>query len=283
METGMKVTSPLRYPGGKSKALDQIMPLIPRYLDFREPFVGGGSVFIANIQANPNAVYWINDLNTDLYLFWYCAQNNIDELVNSVKQIKTNTLDGRELFNSYKDNWNELNDFDRAVRFFVLNRITFSGTIDSGGYSQQSFHRRFTDSSIVRLSNLRYVLPGVNITNLDYEEVIDAPGEDVFIFLDPPYYTTTQSRLYGKNGDLHESFDHKRFSENMRQCKHKWLITYDDCKEVRELFDFAHIITWSLQYGMNNYKRDYAGIGRELFIANYPLEKHVNQLRFPPG
>ena len=280
----MKITSPLRYPGGKSKAIDRILPLIPGYAEYREPFVGGGSVFIANIQGVkkrqrfPDAAFWINDLNTDLYLFWKFAQLDINKLVNTIYEIKRNQPDGRALFESYKENWNELSDFERAVRFFILNRITFSGTIDSGGYSEQAFKRRFTISSIERLAKLGYILDGVKITNLDYEEVIHAPGEDVFIFLDPPYYTTTQSRLYGKKGDLHQFFDHQRFSENMRKCPHKWLITYDDCLEVRQMFDFAYIAPWSLQYGMNNYKQKTAEMGRELFIANYPIEKGVKQL-----
>lgn len=274
----MKITSPLRYPGGKSKALDRILPLIPSYSEYREPFVGGGSVFIANIQRFPKASFWINDLNMDLYLFWKFAQEDINKLVNAIYDIKRNQPEGRALFESYKENWNELSDFDRAVRFFVLNRITFSGTIDSGGYSEQAFKRRFTISSIERLAKLGSILDGVKITNLDYEEVIHAPGEDVFIFLDPPYYSTTQSRLYGKKGDLHQSFDHERFSDNMRICTHKWLITYDDCREIRQMFDFAYIVPWSFQYGMNNYKQQTAEKGQELFIANYPIDTGVKQL-----
>ena len=204
----MKVTSPLRYPGGKSKALRQIQPHVPKYAELREPFVGGGSVFISLKQKNPEAQYWINDLNRDLYLFWHFAQVDLDALVKAVKGIKRDSVDGRELFEAYKGGWNELDDFDRAVRFFVLNRITFSGTIDSGGYSEQSFRRRFTDSSIERLSDLRFVLENVKVTNLDYEHVLNDPGEQVFIFLDPPYYSTKGSRLYGKKGDLHQVFDH---------------------------------------------------------------------------
>jgi DNA adenine methylase len=55
----------------------------------------------------------------------------------------------------------------------------------------------------------------------------------------------------------------------MRQCKHRWLITYDDSDTIRSLFSFADIIEWDLQYGMNNYKQDTAARGRELFIKNY--------------
>lgn len=276
----MEIISPLRYPGGKSKAIQQILPLVPAYDQFREPFVGGGSVFITLKQIFPKASYWINDLNTDLFLFWKFAQSNIESLVDDVKKIKQTSTDGKALFRSYQNNWNDLSDFDRAVRFFVLNRITFSGTIDSGGYSEQSFHKRFTESSIDRLSNLQYILNGVRITNYDYEEVVLVPGDNVFIFLDPPYYSTTGSRLYGKNGDLHLSFEHERFANTMKQCNHRWLITYDDTPEVRRLFDFANILPWSLQYGMNNYKQGSAGKGNELFISNYELIKESHQKVF---
>jgi len=252
--------------------LKKILPLVPVYEEFREPFVGGGSVFVALKQAHPTKSYWINDLNMDLYLFWKYAQENIDGLVSEVQSVKEKWIDGRALFESYKGNWNELCDFDRAVRFFIMNRITFSGTVDSGGYSKQAFEKRLTDSSIDRLSSLGYVLDNNKITNLDYHYVVQEPGQEVFIFLDPPYYSTTRSRLYGKKGDLHETFDHEAFARNMRQCEHRWLITYDDCPEVRELFEFANIATWSLQYGMNNYKQGAAERGKELFIANYPIE-----------
>ncbi len=64
--------SPLRYPGGKSKVVKDLLPYFPLDIDeFREPFIDGGSVFIAlkNIFNNHIKHYWINDLNVDLYLF----------------------------------------------------------------------------------------------------------------------------------------------------------------------------------------------------------------------
>jgi DNA adenine methylase len=270
----MKIKSPLRYPGGKSRAVNKIIPLVPSFNEYREPFIGGGSVFVEVKQLFPNKHYWINDLNKDLYLFWYFSKTNIKHLVQEITKIKTSTINGRPLFESYKENNVDITDINRVVRFFVLNRITFSGTVDSGGYSEESFQKRFTSSSIERLENLSTILSNVKITNLDYQEVIEKKGDEVFIFLDPPYYSTTKSKLYGKKGDLHFNFDHKRFSDQMKKCKHKWLITYDDCDEVRNLFDFAYILPWSLQYGMNNYKKEEITIGSELFISNYPLPKN---------
>jgi len=112
---------------------------------------------------------------------------------------------------------------------------------------------------------------------VDYEELLKKEGENVFVFLDPPYFSATKSALYGKNGHLHKSFDHKRFAENMKNCRHKWLITYDDSEYVRHLFSFAHITPWNLTYGMRNITEQSDQIGKELFISNYALRSYQSK------
>ena len=271
--------SPLRYPGGKSRTLKQIFPLIPPNISaFREPFVGGGSVYFAvrSIFQNHIKSYWINGLNYDLYCFWKQTRDNVAELVETLTNIKADYSNGRTLFAKLTEDKDLLNqdrdmlpEFERAVRFFVLNRITFSGIVDSGGYSQAAYEKRFTDSSIARAKMISQYLSGVKITCGDYTDSLFQDGQDVFIFLDPPYWKATESKLYGTRGTLHTSFDHAQFAENMKKCSHKWLITYDDSPVIRELFDFAEIQEWTLQYGMNNYKKDFAAKGNELFIKNY--------------
>jgi DNA adenine methylase len=266
--------SPLRYPGGKQKAIPQIANYVPRkFKEFREPFVGGASVLFYILQKYPQLPCWINDLNQELYYFWLQVKTNLPELVEQVWRIKRESQDGRALFGRLTSaDISTMTATERAVRFFVLNRITFSGTIESGGYSNASFEGRFTESSIHRLSDLRGCLENTRITNYDYSVLLQEPGEDVFIFLDPPYLSKTRSKLYGRKGDLHTCFDHQRFAQLMLECPHKWLITYDDCEEVRQNFAFAHIYTWELQYGMNNYMQGKADKGKELFICNYPVE-----------
>ena len=292
MSISKSVRTPLRYPGGKSKALRQIFAQFPTsFQTYREPFVGGGSVFIELKKLNPDLPIWINDLNPDVYYFWKCAQSQLTEFTQTVRDIKHTCNDGRGLFQELATvDVDRLSDLERAVRFFVLNRITFSGTIEAGGYSQKSFEQRFTDSSIDRLSALSPVLDGVKITNLDYSELLqddeDSKGDREacgnrdrsFIFLDPPYLSATKSKLYGKRGHYHSSFDHDRFAQLLQRCPHLWLITYDDCPEVRENFQFAQIYEWELQYGMNNYKQDKANKGSELFISNYSLGEISQEL-----
>jgi DNA adenine methylase len=268
----MNIKSPLRYPGGKSKAIKQISEYLPqKFSELREPFVGGGSVFIYLKQKYPDLKIEINDLNPELWRFWHLAQSDLSKLVTEVRHVKENYQDGKLLFAKLAGvDVNTLSDLERATRFFVLNRITFSGTIESGGFSLESFHKRFTNSSIDRLEKLATILtPDIKITNLDYSYLINRPGAEVFIFLDPPYFQAEKSKLYGKKGDLHTGFDHQRFALNLKQCPHNWLITYDDCPEIRENFKWANIIEWELQYGMNNYKQKKAEKGQELFISNY--------------
>ena len=158
---------------------------------------------------------------------------------------------------------------EKAAAFFIYNRITFSGTSLSGGFSEGAFAGRFTESSIERLNEFANVINGTKITNLDYEKLVKRAGENVFIFLDPPYYSAKKSALYGKNGNLHKSFDHEKFAAAIKNCRHKWLITYDDSDYIRHLFSFAKITPWELTYGMRNVTESSDQKGREIFISNY--------------
>jgi len=263
------IKSPLRYPGGKSRAVNLISQLIPDFDEFREPFVGGGSVFIYVKQRFPNKKFWINDLYTELFKFWEMSQKDIDALIDKIYEWKNNFPVGKDLHRFLNKNICNFNDIEKAAAFFIYNRITFSGTSLSGGFSEGAFQGRFTESSIKRLNNFAEIINGTKITNLDYSELVEKEGENVFVFLDPPYYSATKSALYGKNGNLHKSFDHERFAGIMKNCCHNWLITYDDCEYVRDLFSFANIIPWDLTYGMRNVNENSDQKGKELFISNY--------------
>jgi DNA adenine methylase len=263
------IKSPLRYPGGKSRAIKIISDLIPTFKEFREPFVGGGSVFLYAKQKYPQKIFWVNDLYTELFLFWKESQNSIDALISKVSLWKESFTEGKALYKYLIDNIQNFSDTDKAAAFFTFNRITFSGTTLSGGYSEGAYNGRFTPSSIARLRSFNKVIQGTKITNSDYSELLKAKGKDVFIFLDPPYYSATKSSLYGKNGNLHRSFDHLRFASLIKECKHKWLITYDDCDYIRDLFSFAHIAPWNLTYGMRNVANASDQLGKELFISNF--------------
>lgn len=267
-----KLITPLRYPGGKSKALKKILPLIPDDIcEYREPFVGGGSVFVALKQKNPNLFCELNDLNPDVSAFWSCLQHNPTHFITAIREIKKNTKNGKQLYSKLANSRPE-GIFGKALRFYILNRITYSGTVDSGGYSSESFYKRFTDSVIEKLEPLSELLKNVEISNESYEHLLVKGGKDVFIFLDPPYWKPRYSPLYGKRGSLNKFFDHEKFAILVEKCKHKWLITCDDSEMIRNLFPSSkfHVFPWELLYnGMHKKK----GVkGKELCITNYEIE-----------
>lgn len=271
--------SPLRYPGGKSRAVERIFKLLPPFDEFREPFVGGGSVFLHVKTIFPQKRYWINDLYPDLFLFWKHAQQNCNQVLAQVRKWKNEFGIGKELHRFLREKLETLSPIQRAAAFFVFNRITFSGTTHSGGYSEQAFLERFTESSVRRLADLEVALEATRITNQDYEEVIIAPGNNVILFLDPPYFSATKSALYGKNGNLHKSFDHERLALTLKNSTHQWIITYDDSDYIRQLYDFAKVFSWDLTYGMRNVTPTSNQNGKELFVSNYLTSLDMSKQR----
>ena len=263
------IKSPLRYPGGKSRAVDLIATLVPAFDEYREPFLGGGSIFLYLKQCYPFKQFWVNDLYLELYKFWEMSQSNIEAVIEKVYHWKNKFAEGKDLHKFLTLHIAQFNDLEKAAAFFIFNRITFSGTSESGGYSQQAYTGRFTESSIQRLVSFGKVIKDAKITNHDYQKLLNPDGDNVFIFLDPPYHSATKSALYGKRGTLHKGFDHYLFAEKMSACKHNWLITYDDSPYIRSLFSFAHIIPWDLTYGMRNVNSNSDQRGKELFISNY--------------
>jgi DNA adenine methylase len=278
------IKSPLRYPGGKSRAIKYLKDFVPKFNELREPFFGGGSVALYYAQMKPNAMYKVSDLNFELFCFWDVLKKHPQKLIEEVQKVYNKWEDGKRLFKTILERRNnKLSNLQRAVDFYVLNRITFSGVVDSGGYSEGAFQKRFTQSSIDRLSPTSKVIQQIEFYNEDYNYLLSLPGDKVFIFLDPPYFKAQKSKLYGKNGNLHLNFDHVKFYEDLKKCHHKWMITYDNSDYIRELFSGFYIQEWQLQYGMNNYKRSYAEKGNELLIANYDLAetKFENTAAYP--
>ncbi len=267
------VTTPLRYPGGKARALRKILPLIPQqFSEYREPFVGGGSVFISVKKMHPDIDFKINDLNPEVYAFWKTMKENSGPLIKSITQIKSKSIDGRVLHCKLSKG-RASGTFGRALRFYVLNRITYSGISDCGGYSAESFSKRFTTSKIQSLSEVASLLENVTVTNNSYETLLSNEGKKVFIFLDPPYWRQRKVSLYGKKGDLNRFFDHAAFAKEVRKCKHTWLITCDDSEFMRDLFSFANIYPWDLKY--NGFHKKNAINGKELFISNYKIKQDL--------
>lgn len=247
--------SPLRYPGGKTRAckkLDEIYisNFNPNdYSTLASPFFGGGSF---EFYLNNKYKYKVNanDKFQPLISFWKNAKYHKQNLIPSLEEYLGNV--DKELFMDLRKTiLTERKSLEQGIKYFILNRCSFSGCTLSGGFSQESSQKRFTQSSIDRVKKLS--LENFNFQCLDFKDFLAEVEEDSFIFLDPPYYL--KSKLYGKNGDLHEKFDHSSLHHILTHINNSWMLTYNDCPYIRELYSDFRIIDEEWSYGMNKTKK----------------------------
>lgn len=246
--------SPLRYPGGKTRACDKLETILKEHFDIKKfncivsPFFGGGS-FEFHIQNNYKLNIIANDRFRPLYNFWKTCKLNKNNLAEELTK-KIDLIDKNEFSNLRNQIMNEDNELNQSIMYYIINRCSFSGATLSGGFSLEASKKRFTLSSINKIKNLN--LTNFDIYNLDFEEFINNNTGNL-IFLDPPYYLEKSSKLYGNNGDMHDTFDHNRLYNCLSKTKN-WLMTYNNCKFIKELYKDYKIIETSWTYGMNKSK-----------------------------
>lgn len=293
MNDAVRYTSPLRYPGGKSTVSNFLRSQFPQFKEYREPFVGGGSVFFNLKSFDENLgvdhSYWINDKFPPVAWLWMCFQDPDlnSHLVDELRWIYAVSENGdgkeivckrlgesfrAELHQLIEQEWEmqsslDIGEYEKKVSrgaflAFFLNRNTFSGALLEGGITKGASLGRWTESSIERIRPLTGALHNVRISCLDYSSVIDSPGEDVFMFLDPPYYST--KGLYY----LHK-MNHEHMAEMLKGTKHKFLLTYDNDEHIRKLYSWANVEEFQVQYGMDNANGRACKKQSELLIRNY--------------
>lgn len=249
--------SPLRYPGGKTRACKIIDEIIMQYFDISlfdtlcSPFFGGGS-FEFYFQNKYNHKLIVNDKFIPLYNFWKQIKINKDILCDELYKISSVS---KEQFTNYRNIIMDLNDdiLQQALLYFIINRCSFSGATLSGGYSKEASLKRFTLSSINKIKSLDFT--NIDIYNYDFEYFINNfNNEKTLLFLDPPYYLEKQSKLYGNNGDMHENFNHLLLFDVIKTKKY-WIITYNNCEYIKDLYKDYKIIDVNWSYGMNKSKK----------------------------
>ena len=272
--------TPLRYPGGKSRActkMDQYFPDLRDYVEFREPFLGGGSVAIHISKKYPHLKITVNDLYEPLVNFWLQLQESGKELEENIKNYKSThpePISARELFNESKKRVNDqkFDSLERASAFYIVNKCSFSGLTESSSFSQQASISNFSMRGIEKLSGYSELITNWNITNNTYEDLIENDiHDDIFMYLDPPY--DIKDNLYGKKGEMHKSFDHDKFAEDCDQSSIDMLVSYNSNQLVKDRFKDWTAAEFDLTYTMRSvgeYMRDQQK-RKELLLLNYEL------------
>ena len=265
--------TPLRYPGGKSRALTKISEFFPdlsKYEQFREPFLGGGSVSLWVTKTYPDLKIWVNDLYEPLYNFWVQLQASGSEMQDILSDIKTENPDpdkAKELFIECKNQVSTGDDLDRAVAFYIINKCSFSGRGENSSFSAQASDSNFSMNGIEKLSGYQNIIKDWSITNLSYEHMLD--GQNAFIYLDPPY--EIGSNLYGKKGGMQKYFHHTRFSEACSTSNNNMLVSYNSSNLNKRRFadwkaaeyDHTYTMRSTGDYIKEQKKR------KELVLTNY--------------
>ena len=270
--------TPLRYPGGKSRActkLDQFLPDLREYDEYREPFLGGGSVALHITKKYPHLKVWVNDLYEPLVNFWQVLQKDGVTMKNKLLELKTRCPDpasARVLFQESK-HYLDTNNTDplwRAVSFYIVNKCSFSGLTESSSFSKQASDNNFSFRGIEKLPFYSTIISKWHITNLTYEELFDESSERrAFIYLDPPY--DIKDNLYGKKGAMHKRFDHDAFATDCDICSMDCLISYNANQLVKDRFKSWQAGEFDLTYTMRSvgeYMREQRE-RKELVLFNY--------------
>jgi DNA adenine methylase len=268
--------TPLRYPGGKSRACQKMAPYFPdlrNYEEFREPFLGGGSVAIHITKKYPSLDIWVNDLYEPLVNFWQQLQMFGYDLKSELVDLKNanNTPDkARELFLQSKEQINDktVSNFDRAVAFYIVNKCSFSGLTESSSFSPQASNSNFSLQGIQKLPGYSALIANWRITNYSYDYLLDG-NMGAFVYLDPPY--DIKDNLYGRKGSMHKGFDHDKFAADCDACYMHQLISYNSDQLVKDRFKNWKTSEFDLTYTMRSvgeYMREQKQ-RKELLLFNY--------------
>ena len=284
----------MRYPGGKSRAVKFLMPKMPEGItEYREPFVGGGSMAFAFSQANPDAKIWINDLYYNLYCFWTALQSDPKGFGQAMIEKKLIAEEKgeeghRALFAESKEvlkniEWYSIHDV--GVAWWCLNKMSFSGLTESGTLSKQACASNFSMLQCTKLEAYGHHIKDWKITNQDYTTLLERSTASTLVFLDPPYDkvgSNGKSILYGKNGEMHKGFNHLKFAVDCRLRDAQMMVTYDSNPELIELWKDWYPESWDLTYTMHSGKnyRENEKKRQELLLTNYDRDAHLATLDF---
>ena len=267
--------------------MDQYLLKVSDCKEYREPFIGGGSVAIYITKKYPHLDVWVNDLYEPLYNFWRVLQDDGNVLYETLCDLKSRHPDPvygpqksgfeyptKELFLKSKEYLNDESNNDslqRAVSFYIINKCSFSGLTESSSFSKQASISNFSLRGIQKLPGYTKIIENWKITNLSYEQLL-TDDADCFTYLDPPYDIKTN--LYGKKGSMHKGFDHDKFAADCSICTMHQLISYNSDQLVRDRFDGWNAAEFDLTYTMRSvgeYMREQQK-RKELLLFNYGIE-----------
>lgn len=281
----MKRKSPLRLPNGKFREKDYVLSMIPKGIkEYRDVRMGAGHVSMEIINSPSLGIekIWLNDENPDTVSFFQHASYYNKDVVAKVREL-VEKRQRKELFDyckqalaREKQKAIDRDDILCAAAFFIINRLSFAGTL-IGGYCNDNWMDgktpRLNIHALKRLETMSGLIrSGVLLTNIDYSVPLSASSkykdDEVFIFVNPPFYNSSM-QMYNKSESDGNLFDYKTLADDLCVSPYKWLMVIDDTKYIRDLFSFANIIPKRVMTGQSGAYLNKVKHREILYISNY--------------
>ncbi len=295
--------SPLRYPGGKTKAIGLITQYLPDELPKKilSPFIGGASLEIC----------WANNLDVDevigcdifhpLTLFWNCILSDPNKLADELEKFELSDDNYRAYKVILKD-WYEgnkkLTDFEAAAYYYYNMQLSYGPMFL--GWTSPSKPTTERDYNNILKRIREFSCPKLKIETLSFEESLNK-YQDHFVYADPPYLLGYDSEVFkaiypNQQGEHHKGFDHELFRDLMISRNTDWIISYNNCGTICDWYSNyeQQYPTWQYSYQQGETrKKDIDGnsvkgakdsrkTGKEILIVNteYTLSQLYNKELF---
>lgn len=265
--------SPLRYPGGKSALYNLVEPIVSNNLPpdnriYVEPFAGGAGLALHLLQQGKVDRLILNDIDYHIFCFWNECLYNADELCDRIQNCDITMDTWRDQHYIY-ENVTSYAQSEIAFATFFLNRCNISGIICGGpiGGADQAgtygLDARFNRTSLI--SKIRAVAANsdrIAFYNMDAKRFLieTIPQYDInhtILNIDPPY--VKKGPILYRNSFLEK--DHRELAKEIIHLDYKWIVTYDDCDLINELYASYRREIITLNYSAGRAKK-----GKELLI-----------------
>ena len=248
----------IKWSGSKWNLASKIIPLFPDHERYVELFAGTASVLL---RKEPSQVEILNDAHKELINFYLVVINHYHAFMEKAKWFISS-----EKLHEYYKKLQPTDNIERALKFLYLNWFSFVGWQKSLGFQviRTSKTNRVIKEDKFKLFRER--MKAVQLLDRSYEALIpDLDSPETFFFCDPPYY-----RLGNRNYLIaFQHADHEKLAVLLRGIEGKFLLTYNDCEEIRALYSGFNIQTAVLTYAAGHKKNIVGRKQVELIITNY--------------
>jgi DNA adenine methylase len=268
--------SPLRYPGGKAVLSDFLGETIAangiERCTYFEPYAGGAGAAINLLLGGNVERIILNDADRSIWAFWHSILYRTDEFIDLVSSTNVTVAEWRLQREIYRSKTHSTLKLGFAA--FFLNRCNRSGILTNGsvigGLDQSGewkIDARFNPAELIRRIELIAAFKEqITVCHLDAIEFLrlnvlrHSNRARFFVYLDPPYYVKG-GRLYL---NYYDHRDHENLARFLRRIRNvRWLVTYDDAPEIRQIYDWRDPRSFNLRYSAGLNKQ-----GMELMISS---------------